>query len=300
MRDNSQSTINVIAGPSSPDLAGRISRQIPAAELVPVELRFFCDGESKVRFRKVRGRCVIVQSTFPPVDTHLMHIFMMAKKCFADGATDITAVIPYLAYARQDRVFLDGELPSAELIADLLNASGVTSLVTVDIHSELALQYVSHAQNLSAIPKLAEYAQSNLALRNPVIVSPDSGGLSRAKMFANILGSKVLALDKTRDRESGEIKMDVKSMNEFQGNDAILVDDIISSGASISKAAEILKANGCRDVYAICTHYLAIGSATQKLRDAGITDIISTNSVPNEYAKVDLSTVISDSLQSQK
>lgn len=286
----------MIAGPASPDLADRVAKGL-GAHLVTTELRVFSDGESKIKIDKMGKNCVIVQSTYPPADTHLMQALMMAIKC-ADGAHDVCAVIPYLAYARQDRAFLAGEVVSIALVAKLLQSAGVRHVITVDIHSKLAMSHFASVQNVSSIPLLAEYA-SRMMLCRPIAVSPDAGGADRAKEFAKHSKIDALVLKKSRDRTTGEVKVDEKLDIDVSGRDALLVDDMISSGGSIVKAAEVLHNKGAGKVYAMCAHALLIGDAAQKIKAAGVQDIIATNSVPGEYAKVDLSPAIVEVVKSR-
>lgn len=289
--------ISVIAGPASTDLGAKIATWL-GTKLVAAEVRVFSDGESKIKLAKADNNCVIVQSTYPPTDTHLMQALIMASKCAEDGADDLCAVIPYLAYARQDRAFLECEAISIALVAKLLVAAGINHTITVDIHSQLAMSYFSSIQNISSVPLLADHA-SEMNLHRPVVVSPDAGGADRVKEFARRLNTDAVVLKKSRDRTTGEVRIDDKLDIEVSGRDMILVDDMISSGGSIIKAAELLRKKGSNKVYAMCTHGLLIGDAAQKIKAAGVHDIIATNSVPGEYAKVDLSPAIADSIRSR-
>ena len=283
--------ISVIAGPSSPELAAGIARRLDA-DLVQAELRVFSDGESKVKLAGQTGKkCVLVQSTHPPTDSHLLQAMMIARKCADDGAK-VCAVIPYLAYARQDRAFLEGEGVSAALVARLLEASGISTVVTVDIHSQVALSYFKNAKNVSSIPLLAEHA-NKLKLKNPLAVSPDAGGTGRANDFAKVLKADAVALKKSRDRKTGEVSIEQPDF-DVAGRDAILVDDMISSGGSIVKAAEVLRRAGAGKVYAMCAHALLVGDAADKIMAAGVQDIVATNSIPGKYAKVDMSAPLAD------
>jgi ribose-phosphate pyrophosphokinase len=290
-------SVSVIAGPASADLADRLAKQLGAG-LVAAELRVFSDGESKVKLGKAAKKCVIVQSTYPPTDTHLMQVMMIAKKCADDRADEIIAVVPYLAYARQDRAFLEGEIASIALVAKMLQAAGVTHVVTVDIHSQFALSHFSSIENVSSIPLLAEYAKK-MKLGRPVVVSPDAGGADRAKEFAKLLGVDSIALKKSRDRHTGEVSIDEKLDADVSGRDAVIVDDMISSGGSIVKAAEVLRKKGASKIYAMCAHALLIGDAADKIKAAGVQDIIATNSIPGPYAKVDLSPAIAAALKAR-
>jgi ribose-phosphate pyrophosphokinase len=289
--------ISVVAGPGSFDLADNIAKRL-GAQLTVASLRIFSDGESNIKLGKVGKNCVIVQSTHPPVDTHLIQLLMMAKKCTDDGAQHISAVIPYLCYARQDRAFLEGEVVSIALVAKLLQAVEVQHVITVDIHSQLAMSYFKSIENVSSVPLLADYA-SKMKLRDPVAVSPDAGGANRAKEFARHLDIEVVVLKKSRHRVTGEVAVDEKLEMDISKRDALVIDDIISSGGSIIKAAEVLHKKGVGKIYAMCAHALLIRDAAQKIKSAGVQDIISTNSVPGEYSKVELSPEIASALKSR-
>jgi ribose-phosphate pyrophosphokinase len=288
---------SVVAGPGSFDLANNIAKRL-GAQLTVASLRIFSDGESNIKLSKVGKNCVIVQSTHPPTDTHLIQLLMIAKKCTDDGAQHVCAVIPYLGYARQDRAFLEGEVVSIDLVAKLFETVGVEHIITVDIHSQLAMSYFASIQNVSSIPLLADYA-SKMKLRDPIAVSPDAGGTNRAKEFARLLNIDVIVLKKSRHRVTGEVTMDEKLHMDLSKRDAIVIDDIISSGGSIIKSAEVLDKKGVGRIYAMCAHALLIRDAAQKIKSAGVQDIISTNSVPGEYSKVELSPEIASALKSR-
>jgi ribose-phosphate pyrophosphokinase len=291
------SEISVVTGPESFDLANNIAKNI-GAELVLAGVRVFSDGESSIRLGKVKKNCIIVQSTNPPTDTHLMQLLMMAKKCIDDGVQDISAVIPYLGYARQDRAFQEGEVVSIELVAELFQNIGLKHILTVDIHSQLAMSYFTSLHNISSVRLLAEYA-SKMKLRKPIAISPDAGGANRAKEFAQHLNIDFISLSKARNRVTGEVTTEADIDIDISGRDAILIDDIISSGGSIIKASEVLRSLEVGDIYVMCAHALLIGNAAQKIKSAGVHDIISTNSVPSNYSKIDLSPEISLALKSR-
>ena len=185
---------------------------------------------------------------------------------------------------------------SIAVVAKLFEAVGIKHIVTVDIHSQLAMSYFASIQNVSSIPLLADHVHK-MKLHEPVAVSPDVGGINRAKEFARHLHIDMVALKKSRDRVSGEVTVDERLNTDISGRDLILIDDIISSGASIIKAAEVLQKKGVGKIYAMCTHALLIGNADQKIKSAGVQEIISTNSVPSEYAKVDISPAIAAALK---
>jgi ribose-phosphate pyrophosphokinase len=288
---------SVVTGPGTFDLADKIARRL-GAHLAVASLRIFSDGESSIKLGRVGKNCVIVQSSNPPTDTHLIQLLMMAKKCTDDGAQDVCAVVPYLGYARQDRAFLEGEVVSISLVAKLFESVGLKHIITVDIHSELAMSYFASIQNVSSIPLLADYA-SKMRLHDPIAVSPDAGGTNRAKEFARHLDIDVLVLKKSRHKVTGDVTIEERLDIDISKRDAIVIDDIISSGGSLIKAAEVLNKKGAGKIYAMCAHALLINDAAQKIKSAGVEDIISTNSVPSQYAKVDLSPEIALALKSR-
>jgi ribose-phosphate pyrophosphokinase len=295
---NLKGEISVIAGPSSTDLATRIARDLDA-ELIPVDVRIFADGESKIKLGKLGKKCcIIVQSTYPPTDRHLLQALMMVKNCTDCKAVNVYTVIPYMAYARQDKVFLEGEVISIALVAQLLEAVGTKQVITVDIHSSLALSHFTiNVHNISSIPILANYAINQMKLTKPIVVSPDFGGITRAREFAKILKVDLVTLKKSRNRDTGEVQIDERLDSSIMDRDILLIDDMISSGDSMVNACRALKKNECGKIYALCTHALLVGDAIQRIKAAGIEEIIATNSIPTEFAKVDLSQIISENLR---
>lgn len=287
--------ICVLAGPSSKGLAISIAKML-AAEVIDVELKVFPDGERKVRINgDPSGKLTImVQSTYPPVNAQLLEALFIIKKASKMGA-DVCAVIPYLAYARQDKEFVKGEAVSMESIGSMFDSSGARSLITVDIHSERALSYFTiPAYNVSAVPLLASHFKSR-NLVQPIVVSPDIGGSSRAEQFAKIMGTESIALPKHRDRNTGEVSIDdSRELVKVKNRDVILIDDIISTGGSIVRATEVLRKAGCKNVLVACTHALLLEDAFDKLRKAGVQDIVATNTVPSQFSKVDVAPAVCD------
>jgi len=291
--------VAIIAGPSSVDLGTAIARHLDA-ELVPVHLKIFPDGESKIKVRKVeKNHCIIVQSTYPPTDRHLLQALMMLERCSKDGSANVWVVMPYMAYSRQDREFLDGEVVSAALVAKLIENVGTKKLITVDVHSPASLSYYTiDTQNISAVGLLAEYAAGKIKPNAPIVVSPDLGGTKRAAEFARILGTDMIALTKSRDKDTAQVFIEEKELDSnVVGRDLILLDDMISTGESIVEACKFLKKYKPNKIYAMCTHALLIGDAMTRINSAGVDEIISTNSIPGISAKVDLAQLISAQLK---
>lgn len=289
----------VVPGPSSLELGNSIAECLNV-QSVSVDLRVFSDGESKIKVNADLSNkiCIVVQSVYPPVDTNFMQTLMIISKCYNAGASEVIAVIPYMGYARQDRAFLEGELITIRLIADLLNCVGIKKLITVDIHSLKALSYFKfNAINISSISVLADYAIKNFNLTSPVVVvSPDVGGIDRAREFSKFLNSHFFGLTKTRNRITGDILIDEKLEMDITGYDVILVDDMISSGGTILKAIEILKKNQCKRIFVMCVHAITDEKSLNKIKECGISKIVSTNSVPKSCSNVDLSSKISNAL----
>ena len=283
----------LISDDRNSSLAKKISLHLDV-EYKNTELRAFADGESKIRLDNVaKKNCIIIHSTYPPTDRHLMQLFMIIYKCKEDGASNICVVSPYLAYTRQDKVFVDGEIITVNLVTKILASLGTTKLITVDSHSPKVLNCSFATIDLTAIPSLSAYVKKNMTINNPIVVSPDEGGIERAKKFARLINANILSLVKTRDRFTGDVSISLSEELPLKKRTALIVDDMISTGTSVIKAIELLKKNNIGDVYVICTHALLVDDAKEKLLKAGIKEILSTNSIPNEFAKVDLSSVIS-------
>jgi len=285
----------VIAGPASEQLAFNIAKRLNIKFIKP-ELRIFADGESKIKLESVENnQCIIIQSLYPPIDRHIIQLLMMIQKCRRDKALKTIVVIPYMAYARQDKAFLEGEVISISILAEIIECFGVSRVITVDIHSQSSLSYFGNIiKNISAIPVLAEYALQNVFLNNVLIISPDFGGLNRAQKFGEIIQREVTFLKKTRDRLTGMVSIEDVLDFKVKDKDVILVDDMISTGNSIIKACEVLRKNGAERIFVICSHALLLDKALDKIIQAGATEIISTNSIPNSCSKVDLSKIISE------
>ena len=285
----------VISGDSSRELAKKISKRLQG-NLIKTNVRVFPDGESKITLSgKLNKHCIIVQATYPPVDTNLIQALSLISKA-RDHTSNVTAIIPYMGYARQDREFLSGEIVTMSTIAKLFKGVGATKLIVVDIHSKIALNHFKiKTRNVSAIPNLVEYF-SKIRLKDPLVVSPDQGGKQRAKEFASKLNVDFIALSKKRDRKTGRVSIQNEEIHEVKGRDLILVDDMISTGGSIIKATQFLKKQNCKRVYVACTHALLMNEAEKKIRKAGVTKIISTNTIPGKTAIVDVSSTIAKAI----
>ena len=286
----------VIAGSASKDLGKRIARRLKAP-YVEAKTRVFPDGESKITFGRIPKNSVVlvIQSTYPPVDTNLLQalsIISQARK----AASKIYAIIPYMGYARQDRQFLSGEIVTMSIVAKMLEAAGAKKIIVVDIHSKTALNHFKISkESVSAIPEIAKYFKK-LKLKNALVVSPDVGGALRAKKFASLLNTDFITLKKSRDRNTGKVQIH-SSKVDVRGRDLIVVDDIISTGGSVVRATQFLKRQKCKRVFVACTHGQHVEGAEKKIRKAGVSRIISTNTIPGNTSKVDVSGILAQSVQ---
>ena len=290
------SKLSVISGKTSENLAKELSKKIKA-NFVKSEIRVFADGESKITLigKISKKKSIVLQSIYPPVDTNLVQVLSLITKA-KENSSEVIAVIPYMGYARQDREFLPGEIVTMKVLGKLFKSAGASKIIVVDIHSSIGLKYFSiKTKNVTAIPDLVGFFKK-LSLKNPLIVSPDQGGKERAKKFANEFNSDYISLEKTRDRKTGKVKIKTKNLEEVKNRDLILVDDIISTGGSIIKATQFLKKQKCKRIYVACTHALLMNDAEKKIKKAGVTSIISTNTIPGKTSKVDISKTIAKAI----
>ena len=289
------SKLTVISGKSSESLAKELSKKIKA-NFVKSEIKVFPDGESKITLigKISKKKSIVLQSISPPVDTNLVQILSLITKA-KENSSEVIVVIPYMGYARQDREFLPGEIVTMKVLGKLFKSAGASKIIVVDIHSSIGLKHFSiKTKNVTAIPDLVGFFKK-LSLKNPLVVSPDQGGKERAKEFAKEFNSDYIALEKTRDRKTGKVKIKTKNL-EVENRDLILVDDIISTGGSIIKATQFLKKQKCKRIYVACTHALLMNDAEKKIKKAGVTSIISTNTIPGKTSKVDISKTIAKAI----
>jgi ribose-phosphate pyrophosphokinase len=287
----------VLLGPASVDLGKRLAADLQA-ETVPVESKTFPDGESYVRIAgDIQGeKTIVVQSTYPPQDTHLIQLLQILDAARDLKASKIVAVVPYLAYSRQDKRFRPGEAVTVRTIVKMIETAGANSLISVDLHSDKILDlFKVEALNVSAMPAIGEYF-SQLNLKDPYVFAPDRGALDRAKTVASLMGAEFSYFEKERDRVTGIVRTEVKNIL-VKGRDAIIADDIISTGSTIANAASILRRQGARQIYVACTHPLLLEGAKQRILDAGANEIIGTDCVTSDVSRVSVASVIAESLR---
>jgi len=289
----------VIPGPASRELGETVARLLNV-QAIDVLFKSFPDGESYIRLEgDMKGQDVaIVQTTGPPQDTNLFQLFLMADTARDLGAKKILAVIPYLAYSRQDKRFLSGEAFSIKIVAKLLKNSGVDQLLTVNsVHDPKTLaDFPLQARSLSAIPFLAEHFK-NRGFDGAFVLAPDEGAKDYATVAAGILNGDYGWRYKERNRYTGAISFRQEEF-DVKGKDAIIFDDIISTGGTTVESVKMLKSQGAKRVFSACVHPLLVGDAEKKIIDGGAEEIVGTNCVPSRVSKVSVAPLIAKALLS--
>jgi len=238
---------------------------------------------------------VIVQTTSPPQDEHLMQLFIMADNARDLKAKSITAVAPYFAYARQDKRFRPGEPFSAKTIVTLLKTCGVSRILTVNSHNPAVLKTPKiRINDLSAISLLAEHFKKQ-GLNEAFSLSLGKKAVDMAMQADKVLGGGHGYISTQRDRVSGEVTIEKKPL-PVKNHDAVIFDDIISSGGTMTKAVRWVKKQGARRVYAACVHPLLIGDSKEKILEAGAEGIVGTDSVPSLFSVVSIAPLIAKAL----
>ena len=286
----------IIPGPASTSLGNNIAK-IMNVQTVEVITKSFPDGEYALRFDNdiIDKDVVVVQTTGPPQDTNVMQLLLILDAARDLGAKTVTAVVPYFAFARQDKRFLQSEAVSALTLVKLIESCGVDKFITVNIHSEdILAKFKIPTMNLSAITLLAEHLK-NIGLNGAFSLSPDKGAVELAKEADDVLGGGYGWLQKKRDRYTGEIQMKEKNLN-VNGKDVIVFDDIISTGGTIARAIKMLKSQKAKRVYAACAHPLLIGEAKTKILTSGAEDLIGTDSLFSSVSSISLAPLIAKAL----
>jgi ribose-phosphate pyrophosphokinase len=270
--------VKIFTGASSRYLAEKIAKSY-GQDLGNVALYRFSDGEFQPSYEEtVRGSdVVIVQSTFPPSD-NLFELLLMIDAAKRASASQIIAVMPYFGFARQDRKDKPRVAIGAKLVANLLSAAGATRIITMDLHADQIQGFfdvpVDHLYGSSIF---LPYIQS-LNLPNLAIAAPDMGGSKRANAYAKYLKSEIVICYKQRSKANVVDTMTV--MGEVEGRDIMLVDDLIDTGGTLAKAADMMMARGANSVRAICTHAILSGKAYETIENSGLTELIVTDTIP--------------------
>jgi ribose-phosphate pyrophosphokinase len=294
--------MKVIPGPASKELGERIAALLNI-EAISVSFKTFPDGESYIRFNVeslINEDVIIVQTTSPPQEQKLIQLFLMADNAKDMKAKSITAVVPYLAYSRQDKRFLSGEVFSIKTIMKLLEACSVNKIITVNAHNPTVLKtFKIPVNDLSAIPTLAEYFRAKALVENPVSLSLGKKALNMASEANSILKGGFDYISTRRDVQTGKVTLEEKTL-QVKNRDVIIFDDIISSGGTMAKAVKFAKKQGARKVYAACVHPLLMSDAQKRILESGAEEIISTDSVSSHVSKVSLAPLLSEELKNTK
>ncbi|HET6365117.1 MAG: ribose-phosphate pyrophosphokinase [Nitrospirota bacterium] len=270
--------IKVFTGNANPSLAKEICQKMkiqPGNALVGR----FSDGEINVQIvDNVRGMDVfVVQPTSSPVNRHLMELLIMIDALKRASAARITAVLPYYGYSRQDRKVQPRVPITSKLVADLITAAGANRVLTVDLHAGQIQGFFNiPVDNLFAAPVLLEYLRSK-KFSNLTVVSPDAGGVERARAFAKRLNAALAIIDKRRDKPNVAQVMNI--IGDVKGHDCLMLDDMVDTAGTLTEGASALKTNGASKIYAACTHAVLSGPAITRINESAIDEVIATNTI---------------------
>ena len=291
--------MKIIPGPASKDLGEKLAKELNA-EIIPVFVKIFPDGESYIRFESQSLKnqdIIIVQTTSPPQDQRLIQLLLIADNAKGIKAKSITAVVPYLAYSRQDKQFLPGESFSAKTIVKLLQECGINRMITVNAHNPAVLKtFEIPIQDISAIPLLAHYFKIKRLAQNPLSLSMGKKALGIALEADSILKGGHDFIASKRDVMTGNVTLEDKPL-PVKNRNVIIFDDIISSGGTMAKAVKLAKDKGAKKVYVACVHPLLNGDSQKRIAKEGAEEIIATDCVQSPVSKVSVAPLISQVLQ---
>ncbi|MFS0656663.1 ribose-phosphate diphosphokinase [Bacillus sp. 179-C3.3 HS] len=263
---------------SNPELAKEIAERI-GVDLGKSSVKRFSDGEVQINIEEsIRGcDCYVIQSTSAPVNDHIMELLIMVDALKRASAKTVNIVIPYYGYARQDRKAKPREPITAKLFANLLETAGATRVIALDLHAPQIQGFFDiPIDNLMAVPILTNYFEQK-NLNDVVVVSPDHGGVTRARKMADRLKTPIAIIDKRRPKPNVAEVMNI--IGNIEGKTAILIDDIIDTAGTITLAANALVENGAAEVYACCTHPVLSGPAVERITNSKIKELVVTNSI---------------------
>ncbi len=279
MKDNA---FDIFTGTANPELAEEVSK-ILKIDIAPADVGYFSDGELNVQIQEnVRGHdTFIIQSTCSPTNKNVMEIMLIADALKRSSASKITAIVPYFGYARQDRRVRSARVPiSAKVVADMFASVGIDRVLTIDLHSETIQGFFDMpADNVYATKFMVDDIKDNNERDEVVVVSPDVGGVVRARALAKLLDDTDLAMiDKRRAAANQSEVMNI--IGDIQGKVCIVPDDIIDTAGTLCNAANALKENGAKAVKAYITHPVLSGPAIERLENSSIDELVVTNSIP--------------------
>ncbi len=273
--------MKILSGTSNLSLSRNIARQLKL-KLVNTNIKKFADGEAYVEINEnIRGNSVfVIQSTSTPANDNLMELLLCIDALRRSSAKNITAVIPYFGYARQDRKVVPRTSISAKLVSNLITNAGANRIVTVDLHSgQIQGFFDIPVDNLFTTPLFARYIKKNLKNKNLICVSPDVGGVQRTRGLATKIDVDLAIIDKRR-LQPGKSQV-MRIIGNVQNKECIIVDDIIDSGGTIVNAVDALIREGAKSVYVFVTHAVLSGEAINKIKKSKINKLIITDSIDN-------------------
>jgi len=286
-----EDNFKLLSGSANVALSKAIADQLKMP-LCHAEVRRFSDGEIFIEIQEsVRGAdTFIIQSTCHPVNDSLMELLIMADSLKRSSAASITAVVPYYGYGRQDRKVQPRVPITAKLVADLLTAAGITRVISMDLHaSQIQGFFNIPFDHLFAKPVLTNYLKQNYDTEKLIIVSPDAGGVERARAFAKRLDVPLAIIDKRRVKANEVGGMSL--IGEVRSRHAIIVDDMIDTAGTLIQATKILIDNGAEQVSAVCSHGVFSGTAYERIRDSQLKEVICTDTIPLSPALAKLAKV---------
>jgi ribose-phosphate pyrophosphokinase len=279
-REPPMSDLMLFCGSSTPELTQEVA-DLLGVVVGRAKTGIFSDGETQVEILdNVRGRDVfIIQSTCAPTNDNIMELIIMVDALRRSSAGRITAVTPYYGYARQDRRVRSSRVPiSARVVADMLTGVGVNRMLTVDIHAEQIQGFFSiPLDNVYGTPILLDYIKS-LRLTNPIVVSPDIGGVVRARAMAKALNTDLAIIDKRRQKANESEVMNI--IGDVKGRHCLIIDDIVDTAGTMCRAAKALKESGASAVSAYCIHPVLSGKAIENIEKSVMEELVVTNSIP--------------------
>lgn len=286
-------SLKIFTGNANPELAKEIA-QILGVPVIDSVVTQFSDGETQLQINEsVRGADVfIIQPTSQPVNEYLMELLIIIDAVRRASARRITAVIPYYGYARQERKSKARDPITAKLVANLIVAAGARRVVSMDLHANAIQGFFDIPfDHLPGAPILAEYYKK-LKLKNICVVSPDLGGVTRARDLANRIGAEFAIIEKRRPKANVSEVLNV--LGDVNGMDCILVDDMIDTAGTITKGAELLKKFGAKTVRACCTHAVLSGPAIERIQNSSLDEVVVTNTIRlPEEKKIDKIKILS-------
>jgi len=277
--------IKIFTGNANPRLAAEITEYL-GMELSHATLTRFSDGEVNLSIgESVRGAdCYIIQPTCTPVHDSMMELLIMTDALRRASAKRVTAVLPYYGYARQDRKSKARDPITAKLVANLVTQAGAQRVLTVDLHAgQIQGFFDIPVDHLTATHLMAEYFRQRLSTDDVVLVSPDIGGVTRARDLAENLQVPLAIIDKRRPKPNEAEIMHI--IGEVNGKTAVMIDDIIDTAGTLTLAAAMLMEKGAREVFACCTHAVLSGPAIERLEKSSLTEVIVTNTIPIDKEK---------------